>query len=174
MTGLRDKSGKDLALVRPSSCRPTPEIALTGKIHLPSRPLDQGFCVWHLHTAPPDDALGSTLADQAMWDNFGPQARQGSPGHGGTNLTWGAYKLGLMVCRTCSRWTCSLEFPWPRPRSGSRREGQLPIKEPSEIIDQPAHCTSIIGWVGVHDGWGEFDTARVRQLRRESRDPTDV
>lgn len=130
---------------------------LNGKPYFQFGPLDQGFWPDGIYTAPTDDALKFDIqAAKKMGCNMLRKHVKVEPER---FYTW-CDKLGILVWQDMP----SGEFEKAGGKTGYEREWP-------RIIQARWNHPSIVMWVPFNEGWGQYDTARITDLTRQT-DPS--
>ncbi|MDN3272292.1 PA14 domain-containing protein [Streptomyces sp. MA15] len=121
--------------------------------------LDQGFWPDGLHTAPTDEALKYDLdMHKAMGYNSVRKHIKVEP----DRWFYHADKLGLLV------WQDMPSMNTIVPSQDARTQFEHELKE---MIEQHDSHPSVIMWVTLNEGWGQYDQARLADYAKEL-DPT--
>ncbi|MFI6879812.1 PA14 domain-containing protein [Streptomyces sp. NPDC050400] len=138
----------------------TPRTVLNGKPTFMMATLDQGFWPDGLHTAPSDEALAYDLKmHKQMGFNSVRKHIKVEP----DRWFYWADKLGLLVWQDMPAMTAGVN-----PSTAARAEFEREMKI---MIDQHYNHPSVIMWVTLNEGWGQYDEARLAD-QAKSWDPT--
>ncbi|MFI0235920.1 PA14 domain-containing protein [Streptomyces sp. NPDC016845] len=138
----------------------TPRTVLNGKPTFMMATLDQGFWPDGLHTAPSDEALAYDLKmHKQMGFNSVRKHIKVEP----DRWFYWADKLGLLVWQDMPAMTAGVN-----PSTAARAEFEREMKI---MIDQHANHPSVIMWVTLNEGWGQYDEARLAD-QAKAWDPT--
>ncbi|MZD03592.1 glycoside hydrolase family 2, partial [Streptomyces sp. SID5785] len=138
----------------------TPRTVLNGKPTFMMATLDQGFWPDGLHTAPSDEALAYDLKmHKQMGFNSVRKHIKVEP----DRWFYWADKLGLLVWQDMPAMTAGVN-----PSTAARAEFEREMKV---MIDQHYNHPSVIMWVTLNEGWGQYDEGRLAD-QAKSWDPT--
>ncbi|MFJ9038952.1 PA14 domain-containing protein [Streptomyces sp. NPDC102406] len=138
----------------------TPRTVLNGRPTFMMATLDQGFWPDGLHTAPSDEALAYDLKmHKQMGFNSVRKHIKVEP----DRWFYWADKLGLLVWQDMPAMTAGVN-----PSTAARAEFEREMKI---MIDQHRNHPSVIMWVTLNEGWGQYDEARLAD-QAKSWDPT--
>jgi hypothetical protein len=138
----------------------TPRTILNGKPVFMMATLDQGFWPDGLHTAPSDDALAYDLKmHKKMGFNSVRKHIKVEP----DRWFYWADKLGLMVWQDMPAMEAGTN-----PSTAARAEFEREMKI---MIDQHINHPSVVMWVTLNEGWGQYDEGRLA-TQAKSWDPT--
>ncbi|MCQ4209034.1 PA14 domain-containing protein [Streptomyces longispororuber] len=138
----------------------TPRTVLNGKPTFMMATLDQGFWPDGLHTAPSDEALAYDLKmHKQMGFNSVRKHIKVEP----DRWFYWADKLGLLVWQDMPAMTAGVN-----PSTAARAEFEREMKI---MIDQHYNHPSVVMWVTLNEGWGQYDEARLAD-QAKSWDPT--
>jgi hypothetical protein len=138
----------------------TPRTVLNGKPTFMMATLDQGFWPDGLHTAPSDEALAYDLR---MHKQLGFNSVRKHIKVEPDRWFYWADKLGLMVWQDMPAMTAGVN-----PSAAARAEFEREMKV---MIDQHANHPSVVMWVTLNEGWGQYDEGRLAE-QAKSWDPT--
>ncbi|MFD7921252.1 PA14 domain-containing protein [Streptomyces sp. NPDC059740] len=135
-------------------------VLLNGKPTFMMATLDQGFWPDGLYTAPTDQALASDLKlHKAMGFNSVRKHIKVEP----DRWYYWADRLGLMVWQDMPAMDNDTN-----PSPAARAEFEHEMKR---MIDQHVSSPSVVMWVTLNEGWGQYDQARLADQAKEW-DPT--
>lgn len=138
----------------------TPRTVLNGKPVFLMATLDQGFWPDGLHTAPSDEALAYDLKmHKEMGFNSVRKHIKVEP----DRWFYWADKLGLLVWQDMPAMTAGVN-----PSAAARATFEREMKT---MIDQHFNHPSVIMWVTLNEGWGQYDEGRLAD-QAKSWDPT--
>ncbi|MFE6887567.1 PA14 domain-containing protein [Streptomyces sp. NPDC057694] len=138
----------------------TPRTVLNGKPTFMMATLDQGFWPDGLYTAPSDEALAYDLKmHKQMGFNSVRKHIKVEP----DRWFYWADKLGLLVWQDMPAMEAGTN-----PSTAARAEFEREMKT---MIDQHYNHPSVIMWVTLNEGWGQYDEARLAD-QAKSWDPT--
>nr|WP_202538445.1 PA14 domain-containing protein [Streptomyces sp. SID8379] len=138
----------------------TPRTVLNGKPVFMMATLDQGFWPDGLHTAPSDEALAYDLKmHKQMGFNSVRKHIKVEP----DRWFYWADKLGLLVWQDMPAMTAGVN-----PSTAARAEFEREMKI---MIDQHYNHPSVVMWVTLNEGWGQYDEGRLAD-QAKSWDPT--
>ena len=137
-----------------------PRPLLNGEFVFQLGTLDQGYWPDGLYTAPTDDALKFDL--EAHKDFGFNMVRKHIKVEPQRWFYW-ADKLGLMVWQDMPSMT-----PPTKPNAAEKAVFETELRA---MIDQHRSAPSIVTWVSLNEGWGQFDQARLADLIKDY-DPT--
>ncbi|CAM5618660.1 Beta-galactosidase [Streptomyces alboniger] len=138
----------------------TPRTILNGKPVFLMATLDQGFWPDGLHTAPSDEALAYDLR---MHKELGFNSVRKHIKVEPDRWFYWADKLGLLVWQDMPAMTAGVN-----PSTAARAEFEREMKI---MIDQHYNSPSVIMWVTLNEGWGQYDEGRLAD-QAKSWDPT--
>ncbi|MEV3856326.1 PA14 domain-containing protein [Streptomyces sp. NPDC050095] len=138
----------------------TPRTVLNGKPVFMMATLDQGFWPDGLHTAPSDEALAYDLKmHKQMGFNSVRKHIKVEP----DRWFYWADRLGLLVWQDMPAMTAGVN-----PSTAARAEFEREMKT---MIDQHYNHPSVVMWVTLNEGWGQYDEGRLAD-QAKSWDPT--
>ncbi|MGX4688355.1 PA14 domain-containing protein [Streptomyces sp. JNUCC 63] len=137
-----------------------PRTVLNGEPVFMMATLDQGFWPDGLHTAPTDAALAYDLrVHKQLGFNAVRKHIKVEPDRW---FHW-ADRLGLMVWQDMPAMTAGVN-----PSAAARAEYEREMKE---MIDEHFSSPSVVMWVTLNEGWGQYDEARIAE-QAKGWDPT--
>ncbi|MBC7327572.1 glycoside hydrolase family 2 [bacterium] len=144
----------------------TIRILLNNKFIFQAGPLDQGFWPDGIYTAPTDEAL---RFDIEMMKKLGFNAVRKHVKREPDRWYYWCDKLGLLVWQDMPSGTVGRGATQERDGEPISRESAEQFeKELRNMVEQLYNHPSIIMWIVFNESWGQYDTARLVEMVRES------